>query len=60
MKFQEAIKRFLNCDCLVTTHDDEYTGVLTEVGDDYILLVDEDEQCLLNLAFVESISPEEL
>lgn len=56
MKFEDALKRYLNRECVVTTRDDEYVGILTEIGEEYILLIDEESEYLLNIAFVESVS----
>lgn len=56
MKLIEAVQRFLNRDCVVTTREDEYCGILTEIGEDYICLIDGESDCLINTAFVESIS----
>ncbi len=56
MKLEEAIRKFIDYECTITTRDDEYDGVLTEIGEGYIKINDGDSECFLNLKYVESIS----
>lgn len=52
----ELLKRYINRECTITTRNDEYDGVLTEVGEGYVLISDGMSDCILNIAHIESVS----
>lgn len=56
MKFREALKGFIDHEVTVTTREDEYCGILTEIGDDYVRIYDGTSDCLINLVAIESVT----
>jgi hypothetical protein len=59
MFLKDALKKYINKECTVTTRNDEYDGVLVEVGDDYIEINDEFSSCFVTIKAIETISFEE-
>ena len=56
MTLNEALKNYLDCECTITTRADEYVGLLTEVGEGYVMINDGISECLVNLTYIESVS----
>ncbi len=59
MFLKDTLKKYIEKECTVTTRDDEYDGVLTEVGEDFVAINDGISVCFVNLKAIESISFEE-
>ncbi len=56
MTLSEALKNYIDRECTVTTRNDEYDGVLTEVGEGYIKINDGFSECFINIISVESVT----
>lgn len=59
MFLKDALKKYINKECTVTTREDEYDGILVEVGDDYIEMNDGAFSFFVTFKAIESVSFEE-
>ncbi|MBR3969715.1 MAG: hypothetical protein IKJ87_01365 [Ruminococcus sp.] len=59
MNLEEALKNYIDRSCTITTRDDEYDGLLVEVGSGYVKINDGISDCLINLKYIESVSFDE-
>lgn len=59
MYLKEVLKKYVEKNCTITTRNDEYDGVLMEVGDDFAEINDGDSVCFVNLNAIESVSFDE-
>lgn len=59
MKLNGILKDYINHEVVVATREDEYNGTLTDVGEDYIRLFDGNSECIISLAFVESVTKDD-
>lgn len=48
-KIEDAFQRYLNRECTVFTVDEEFEGMLSEVGEDFILLKDDNSDYIINI-----------
>lgn len=47
-KMEDALQRYMGRECTVYTVDEEFEGILNEVGDGFILLKDDNSDCIVN------------
>lgn len=59
MFLKDALKKFVEKECTITTRNDEYDGVLVEVGEDFVEINDGVSACFVSIKAIESVSFEE-
>lgn len=58
-KMEDALLRYLNRDCTVFTVDEEFYGILAEVGDGFILLREEGTDAIINTSRIVGVQFDE-
>ena len=54
-KMEDALLRYVNRQCTVFTVDEEFYGVLTEVGEGFILVSEEGTDAIINISKIVSV-----
>lgn len=57
-KIEDALQRYLNRECTVYTVDEEFEGTLSEIGEGFILLRDDDSDCIINISNITGVKIE--
>ncbi len=58
-KMEDALLRYINRECTVTTVEDEFYGILTEVGDGFILLREDGTDSIINISKIAGVQFDE-
>mgnify|MGYP003440369192 FL=1 len=58
-KMEDALLRYVNRDCTVFTVDEEFYGVLTEVGEGFILVSEEGTDAIINISKIVGVQFDE-
>lgn len=58
-KMEDALLRYLNRNCTVHTVEDIFCGILTEVGDGFILLSEDGTDSIVNVSKIVGVDFDE-